>query len=113
MVKEIIKKLIREIADLKEQINNCKIHLYHGSPVDFVSFDEIIELNTMEELDSAIDLLKFANQQADEKQLHYFRIVKFGARAYFNTHSEYFKFTIKINDKGEIKQRNNRIISKN
>ena len=105
----MIEKLISELAGLKERINDCKIHLHHGSPVDFVSYDEIIELNTVEELESAIVLLEFASQQADEKQLHGFRIVKFGIQAYFNTHFEYFKFKIKINNKGEIKRRNNRI----
>ena len=108
MVKETIEKLISETTDLKEQIDSCKTHLHHGSPVD-VSFDEIIELNTIEELQSAIDLLEFAKEQSFGKQLHYFRIVKFGIQAYFNTHFEYFKFKIKINNKGEIKRRNNRI----
>ena len=107
MPKEMIEKLISELAGLKERINDCKIHLHHGSPVD-VSFDEIIELNTIEELQSAIDLLEFAKEQVAEKQLHFFRIVKFGIQAYFNTHSQYLKFTIKINDKGVIKRRNSR-----
>lgn len=109
MPKEMIEKLIIETTDLKEQINSCKTHLYHGAPVDFVSSNEILELNTMEELQAAIDLLEFAKEQSFGKQLHFFRIVKFGVQMYFNTHSQYFKFTIKINDKGEIKQRNNRI----